>query len=95
MSVSQWFNGREMIGTIPPDAVAECTTGGVDASGPVDDWVRSLEFDAPVTETREYLAGYGAWDAAELADHDANVRRLFWIACGTIADGDDSIYLDS
>jgi hypothetical protein len=38
----------------------------------------------------ELLAGelreYGAWDAAELADHDANLSRLLWIACGDISE---------
>ena len=26
-----------------------------------------------------YLKGYGAWDDAELADHDENLRRLVWM----------------
>jgi len=26
------------------------------------------------------LRGYGAWDETELADHDANLNRLVWIA---------------
>ena len=30
------------------------------------------------------LKEYGAWDSAELSDHDANLRRLLWIACGDI-----------
>lgn len=30
------------------------------------------------------LKGYGAWDADELSDHDANLSRLLWIACGDI-----------
>ena len=36
---------------------------------------------------RESLREYGAWDAAELADHDANLTRLLWVACGDIAEG--------
>jgi hypothetical protein len=27
------------------------------------------------------LKEYGAWDAAELADHDANLNRILWSAC--------------
>jgi len=27
------------------------------------------------------LKDYGAWDADELADHDANLDRVLWIAC--------------
>ncbi len=33
---------------------------------------------------RRELKEYGAWDAAELADHDANLSRWLWIACGDI-----------
>lgn len=35
---------------------------------------------------REELGGYGAWDDAELSDHDANLSRILWIACGDIVD---------
>ncbi len=35
---------------------------------------------------RDELREYGAWDAAELADHDANLSRLLWIACGDLAE---------
>lgn len=34
----------------------------------------------------ECLREYGAWDAEELADHDANLDRLLWIACGDISE---------
>lgn len=30
------------------------------------------------------LREYGAWDDEELEDHDANLSRLLWIACGDI-----------
>lgn len=29
---------------------------------------------------------YGAWDREELADHDANLSRLLWIACGDLTE---------
>ena len=35
---------------------------------------------------RKELAEYGAWDAAELADHAQNLRRLVWVAAGDLAD---------
>ncbi len=35
---------------------------------------------------RAELAEYGAWDAAELADDEANWRRLIWLAAGNIQD---------
>lgn len=34
----------------------------------------------------EVLLDYGAWDKAELSDHDANLDRLLWIACGDIVE---------
>jgi hypothetical protein len=33
------------------------------------------------------LKEYGAWDETELADHDQNLQRLLWLACGDINDG--------
>ena len=32
------------------------------------------------------LKEYGAWDADELANHDANLDRLLWVACCDIAE---------
>jgi len=34
----------------------------------------------------ECLKEYGAWDAEELANHDANLDRLLWVACCDIAE---------
>lgn len=34
----------------------------------------------------ECLREYGAWDADELADNDANLDRLLWIACCDISE---------
>lgn len=30
------------------------------------------------------LKEYGAWDATELADHEQNLQRILWLACGQI-----------
>jgi hypothetical protein len=30
------------------------------------------------------LRDYGAWDEKELADHEANLGRLLWLACGGV-----------
>ena len=35
---------------------------------------------------RDELDEYGAWDDDELADHDANLMRLVWIAAGDVAE---------
>jgi len=34
----------------------------------------------------EELKEYGAWDGDELADHDQNLRRVLWLACGDLCD---------
>lgn len=36
---------------------------------------------------RAELLEYGAWDAAELSDDEANARRIVWIAAGNIREG--------
>jgi hypothetical protein len=34
----------------------------------------------------DVLREYGAWSAEDLANHDDNLSRLLWIACGDIVD---------
>jgi hypothetical protein len=88
-----WFHDRTAITAPPPEAVADCSgTGRADFA--VTYWVRELAFDGPAWLIREHLSGYGAWDAAELCDHQQNLRRLFWIWCNDIREsGDDLLYL--
>lgn len=45
--------------------------------------MRKLDPETVKAELREY----GAWDDDELGDHDQNLARLLWIACGDIAEG--------
>jgi hypothetical protein len=47
---------------------------------------RQLNKINPTHLTAE-LRGYGAWDDAELRDHQANLDRLLWIAAGDIVEG--------
>lgn len=35
---------------------------------------------------RSELYEYGAWDDEELADHQQNLQRLLWLACGDIVE---------
>jgi hypothetical protein len=37
-------------------------------------------------QLRDELQGYGAWDEVELSDHEQNLQRLLWLACGQILD---------
>lgn len=67
-------------------------------SGSCDDDVAELrkapyikeQLDALAPDTvRASLREYGAWDDDELADHDANLTRLLWLACCDIAEGNN------
>lgn len=35
---------------------------------------------------REELSEYGAWDDEELSNHQTNIERLLWLACGDVID---------
>jgi hypothetical protein len=64
-------------------------------SGPNDTQVAELrqnprikkQLDAldPAVVAQE-LGEHGIWDSTELADHDANLDRLLWIACWDLFD---------
>ena len=78
-----WFDGPWMVRRIPKRAVLDCSHAG-DCGDDVAFWVSKLGFDCPADEARSYLKGFGTWDDGELADHAANVRRVFWLFCGEI-----------
>ena len=40
----------------------------------------------PADDLRAELKEYGAWSEEELADHEANLDRILWLACGNILD---------
>jgi hypothetical protein len=35
------------------------------------------------------LKEWGAWDETERADHDANLSRILWLACGDIRENEE------
>lgn len=39
----------------------------------------------------EELRGYGAWETNELQDHDTNLDRILWLACGDIVENKNKI----
>lgn len=85
---SLWFSGRSAVSRLPQEAIDDCS-----AQGAVDEavayWVDRLQLEAPPWLLREHLRGYGAWDAAELCDHRANLQRLLWLwACDCRESGD-------
>lgn len=76
-----WFSGRFSVRTLPSDCVKDCSSQG-SADEAVSYWVKELAFDGPPWLFREYLSGYGAWDAMSLASHERNRERVLWLwAC--------------
>lgn len=77
---SAWFDGRIALKNPPLECIKDCT-----GQGRVDDavryWVEKLNFSAPPWLLRQYLKEFGAWEADELCDHDANLERLLWTWC--------------
>jgi hypothetical protein len=64
--------------------------------GPCDDDIAALRNVPAIrrqlarlspSEVAGELREYGAWGRVELADHDANLSRLLWLACGNIVEG--------
>lgn len=77
------FNRFEL--QLPGQCVLDCS-----AQGSVDDvvayWAERVTKTPDPNSIRFELAEYGAWDDNELADDDANWRRLIWIAAGNVAE---------
>jgi hypothetical protein len=40
-------------------------------------------------DLRTELKEYGAWDEEELVDHQQNLQRIVWLACGDIVDNEE------
>jgi hypothetical protein len=57
----------------------------IPSSGAADNAVAEarqyFNIEVPENDLRRFLKRYGAWDAEELSDHDANIDRLIWLAC--------------
>lgn len=53
--------------------------GSGGASEAVDYVMRVYTVTGDESDCRAMLAGYGAWDASEPADHNENLRRLVWL----------------
>lgn len=77
------FNRFEI--ELPEDCVRDCShSGACDAD--VDHWATLISRPDDITpeKLRAELKEYGAWDANELADDDANWHRIIWLAAGNI-----------
>lgn len=91
-----WFNDRESVRQLPLECICDCSGAG-DCDDAVGAWVDRLEFDGPSWLFRQYLKGFGAWDSADLCDHNENRKRVLWIwACNARENPEvyDYLYLD-
>lgn len=85
-----WFagSGRNLSLTITLDDAQSCShSGPCDAN--VEYLQRSITDQTDRWDPEELAAEldeYGAWDAEELQDHEANVTRMVWIACNDVAE---------
>lgn len=73
-----WFDGsgRVEIKLTQAQIDSVCHSGANDAAVAAE---AKPVIDAEIL--RSALKEYGAWDESELADHSANLDRVFWIAC--------------
>lgn len=79
------LSGR-FLASVPLECVRDCSAqGSVDAACAY--WARSprIAFGDP-DDIRADLREYGAWDAEELTDDDANRERILFTACGNYAE---------
>ena len=91
-----WFSDRESVRQLPIECICDCSGSG-DRDDDVGAWVDRLEFDGPSWLFRQYLKGFGAWDSADLCDHNENRKRVLWIwACNAKEDPEvyDYLYLE-
>jgi hypothetical protein len=70
---------REELSDDLAEALLDCGASG-DASEAVAYVLSSFEVTGEPDDCRAMLAGYGAWDDAELSDHQTNLKRLVWLA---------------
>ena len=90
MTCNYWFttsNGRIELNISLDDALSGSHPGQC------DDDVKSLS-DLPYIREQldkidpgvlvDELLEYGAWDRYELIDHETNLQRILWLACGDI-----------
>lgn len=76
---------------LPEDAVEDCSAPGQPADEAVAYWATQVKRPAEITPEKlaAELREYGAWDDGELADDDANWRRIIWTAACNIREERD------
>lgn len=83
MFKNEWFEGRNSRRQLPLECICDCSGSG-DRDEDVNYWIDRLNFDGPAWLFRQYLKGFGAWDAADLCDHNENRKRVLYVwACNS------------
>ena len=67
------------------DALLACGQPG-EATPAVDYVLETFEIDGNPKDCANYLKPFGAWDDADLKDHQANLRRLVWLTGCSLAE---------
>jgi len=76
------FNRGEL--RLPREALLDCHHQGR-CDDDVEFWHAQIDWDAQTMtadDIRDELFEYGAWDATELANIEANQQRILWLAAG-------------
>ena len=86
---SDWFLNAADIPAGLVQALLDCAR-----PGDAEPAVRALRDAYTVTgdpaSCRDYLRGYGAWEAEELADHEQNLDRLVWLTGNELAESGEA-----
>ena len=74
---------------LPAQCVDDCTGPGP-ADEAVTHWRKQLSFTVDAAQARQCLAGYGAWDEADLASWEPErlAETVLWLACGDFSEWD-------
>ena len=90
-----WQSGSGRIELqIPESAIPACSHSG-SCDDDVSAWYRKIGWSKVSRETLEQeLKEYGAWDDLKIADTNTLKQRMFWIACGDLADNARLEYVD-
>ena len=95
-----WFDGTGLLELrIYLDGARYATPPGVDATPRVDE-LRSQAFYARQLDSLDpgavykVLIEYGAWSSDELSDHDENLSRILWVACGDVRESPETYAME-
>lgn len=78
---------------IPEQCVEDCAASG-DVEALVTNWQAELAFEVPADVARRHLGYYGCWDDLDTVEEVVLMRRLLWVVCGALSDGEEYYIID-